>query len=114
MAAQAGVRYSIKNPKDYVKSNMLGFFNILDLSKKYGIKKILYASSSSVYGDKKKYPVNENEIINPKNRPNKSSEMIALLLAWNYKTAIIKNEKKFLRNGGKFLIPIPKPRIISK
>ena len=53
LAAQAGVRYSIKNPKDYVKSNMLGFFNILDLSKKYKIKKILYASSSSVYGDKK-------------------------------------------------------------
>ena len=67
LAAQAGVRHSITNPRDYVQSNMLGFFNILDLSKKYGIKKILYASSSSVYGDKKKYPVNENEIINPKN-----------------------------------------------
>ena len=59
-------------------------------------------------------PGTKIKIINPKNRPNKSSEMIALLLAWNYKTAIIKNEKKFLRNGGKFLIPIPKPRIVSK
>jgi 2-polyprenyl-3-methyl-5-hydroxy-6-metoxy-1,4-benzoquinol methylase len=59
-------------------------------------------------------PGTKIKIINPKNRPNKSSEMIALLLAWNYKTAIIKNEKKFLRNGGKFLIPIPKPRIVNK
>jgi len=67
LAAQAGVRYSLINPRDYVQSNMSGFFNILDLSKKYGIKKILYASSSSVYGDKRKYPVNENEIANPKN-----------------------------------------------
>ena len=59
-------------------------------------------------------PGTKIKIINPKNRPNKSSEMIALLLAWNYKTAIIKNEKKFLRNGGKFLIPIPKPRIVNR
>ena len=59
-------------------------------------------------------PGTKIKIINPKNRINKSSKMIALLLAWNYKTAIIKNEKKFLRNGGKFLIPIPKPRIVSK
>ena len=53
LAAQAGVRYSLINPRDYVQSNILGFYNILDLSKKYGIKKLLYASSSSVYGDKK-------------------------------------------------------------
>ena len=67
LAAQAGVRYSLINPRDYIQSNVLGFFNILELSKKYNIKKVLYASSSSVYGDKKKYPVSENENINPKN-----------------------------------------------
>lgn len=67
LAAQAGVRYSLINPRDYIQSNIVGFFNILELSKKYNVKKILYASSSSVYGDKKKYPVNENEKINPKN-----------------------------------------------
>ena len=51
-------------------------------------------------------------IINPKNRPKKDSMMVGLLLAWNYKNAIIENEKKYLKNGGKFLIPIPKPILI--
>ena len=46
LAAQAGVRYSLINPRDYMQSNILGFFNILELSRKYKIKKILYASSS--------------------------------------------------------------------
>lgn len=67
LAAQAGVRYSLINPKDYIEANMLGFFNVLDLSKKYKIKKLIYASSSSVYGDKKHYPVKEDVLINPKN-----------------------------------------------
>ena len=51
-------------------------------------------------------------IINPKNRPKNNSNMIAFLLAWNYKDAIIKNEKNFVKNGGRFLIPIPKPVLI--
>ena len=51
-------------------------------------------------------------IINPKNRPKNNSNMIAFLLAWNYKDAIIKNEKNFAKNGGRFLIPIPKPVLI--
>ena len=66
LAAQAGVRYSISNPKAYVNSNILGFFNLAELSRIYGIKKIYYASSSSVYGEKKKFPLNEKEIVNPK------------------------------------------------
>ena len=53
-------------------------------------------------------------IINPKKMPKVNSKMIAILLAWNYRDIIIKNEKKFLKNGGKFLIPIPKPRVVSK
>ena len=44
----------------------------------------------------------------------KSSQQIALLLAWNYEEAIINKEKLFLKNGGKFLIPIPTPKTISK
>ena len=58
-AAQAGVRYSFVNPQKYLDSNIIGFFNILDNAKNYQIKKIVFASSSSVYGDKKKLPVSE-------------------------------------------------------
>ena len=64
LAAQAGVRYSIKNPEAYVKSNLIGFFNILELCKKYEIKHLIYASSSSVYGGNKNYPFSENQTIN--------------------------------------------------
>ena len=67
LAAQAGVRYSIENPKKYIDSNIVGFFNIIELARKTNIKKIFYASSSSVYGDSKKFPLNEKTIINPKN-----------------------------------------------
>ena len=67
LAAQAGVRYSLEKPKDYIETNILGFFNLLELSRKYKLKKIIYASSSSVYGDKKFYPVKETEKIQPKN-----------------------------------------------
>ncbi len=57
LAAQAGVRYSIKNPEAYLKSNLIGFFNILELSKKYKIKHLISASSSSVYGKTKQLPL---------------------------------------------------------
>ena len=66
-AAQAGVQYSIKNPKKYMDSNCMGFFNILELARKSGVKNIFYASSSSVYGDSKKFPVIENFDLKPKN-----------------------------------------------
>tara|TARA_B100001146_G_C16177095_1_gene432877 strand:- start:326 stop:1561 length:1236 start_codon:yes stop_codon:yes gene_type:complete len=51
-------------------------------------------------------------IINPNKKPKKYSKMVGLMLAWNYKNDIIKNEKNFLSKGGKFLIPIPKAEII--
>ncbi len=50
LAAQAGVRYSLKNPREYIKSNINGFYNVLELSKKFEIKHLIYASTSSVYG----------------------------------------------------------------
>ena len=60
LAAQAGVRYSIKRPEVYFQTNLLGFFNILECVKKFKIKKLVYASTSSVYGDTSASPLNEN------------------------------------------------------
>ena len=67
LAAQAGVRYSIENPKKYLLSNTVGFYNILENARLKSIKNIIFASSSSVYGDKKKFPLKETDEINPKN-----------------------------------------------
>ena len=59
LAAQAGVRYSIENPENYIDSNIVGFLNILECCRNHNIKKLVYASSSSVYGDNKKTPFKE-------------------------------------------------------
>lgn len=56
LAAQAGVRYSIDNPQAYVDSNLVGFMNILEACRKYPVKHLIYASSSSVYGGNKVAP----------------------------------------------------------
>ena len=56
LAAQAGVRHSLTNPDVYIQSNLIGFYNILENCKKNGIKHLIYASSSSVYGLNKKQP----------------------------------------------------------
>ena len=56
LAAQAGVRYSIENPKAYIDSNITGFLNILEGCRNYKVKHLVYASSSSVYGENKKVP----------------------------------------------------------
>ncbi|MBW9324174.1 NAD-dependent epimerase/dehydratase family protein [Enterococcus casseliflavus] len=61
LAAQAGVRYSLENPEAYIKSNIEGFLNILNLSKDYSIKHLLYASSSSVYGGNTKLPLSTTD-----------------------------------------------------
>ena len=60
LAAQAGVRYSMINPSSYVKSNIDGFFNIIENSKNNNVQKFLFASSSSVYGYQKKSPFKES------------------------------------------------------
>lgn len=65
LAAQAGVRYSFTNPEEYIISNILGFNNIIDLTGKYNIKKILYASSSSVYGNRNGVFKESDEVASP-------------------------------------------------
>ena len=60
LAAQAGVRYSLKNARAYTNSNLDGFINILECCRHFKIKKLVYASSSSVYGNSDKVPFNEN------------------------------------------------------
>tara|TARA_Y200000002_G_C22681983_1_gene664466 strand:+ start:706 stop:1671 length:966 start_codon:yes stop_codon:yes gene_type:complete len=59
LAAQAGVRYSITNPETYIRSNLIGFYNVIENSKKIKIKHFIFASSSSVYGDQKRMPFKE-------------------------------------------------------
>ncbi len=56
LAAQAGVRYSLTHPEAYISANITGFLNILEACRKYPVKQLLYASSSSVYGLNKKMP----------------------------------------------------------
>ena len=60
-AAQAGIRFSLKRPDEYINSNLLGFFNILDLCKEFKILHLVYASSSSVYGSNKNLPFREKD-----------------------------------------------------
>ena len=66
LAAQAGVRYSLSNPEEYVKSNQIGFFNVLNYCKRHNLK-LIYASSSSVYGEYNQFPTDEWQKLNPKN-----------------------------------------------
>lgn len=63
LAAQAGVRYSIENPKAYINSNVIGFLNVLECCKKYNIKDLIYASSSSIYGNTDKSPFEEIDYV---------------------------------------------------
>ena len=62
LAAQAGVRYSITNPDEYIQSNIVGFMNILECCRKYSVRNLSYASSSSVYGLNSNLPFKTNAI----------------------------------------------------
>ena len=61
LAAQAGVRYSIENPRAYLDSNLVGFFNVLECCRHHPVKHLVYASSSSVYGGNVKVPFGEED-----------------------------------------------------
>ncbi len=63
LAAQAGVRYSLQNPRAYADSNLLGFVNILEGCRHNGVRHLVYASSSSVYGGNRKMPFSEHDSV---------------------------------------------------
>ena len=84
LAAQAGVRYSLKNPLQYIKSNVQGFMNILELCRFKKIKKILYASSSSVYGGNIKFPFSENDRVDTPLSIYAASKRSNELMAYTY------------------------------
>ncbi|MCE2943492.1 MAG: SDR family NAD(P)-dependent oxidoreductase, partial [Xanthomonadaceae bacterium] len=56
LAAQAGVRYSLENPRAYIDANIVGFLNVLEACRHKGVEHLVYASSSSVYGSNRKLP----------------------------------------------------------
>ena len=64
LAAQAGVRHSINHPEDYASNNLVGFFNVIELSRLTKVKHFIFASTSSVYGLNKKLPFAENDPVN--------------------------------------------------
>lgn len=66
LAAQAGVRYSITNPESYIRSNIVGFFNILEACRHNPVEHLVFASSSSVYGTNRKVPYStDDKVDNP-------------------------------------------------
>lgn len=81
LAAQAGVRYSIDHPDVYIQSNLIGFYNILEVCRHYPVEHLVYASSSSVYGGNKKVPFSvEDKVDNPVSlyaATKKSNELLA-------------------------------------
>ena len=91
LAAQPGVRYSIKEPHSYIENNILAFSNILELTKDKKVK-LIYSSSSSVYGDSKTHPLKENQELNPKNiyaMTKKNNEEHAEIYSQNYNLSIL-------------------------
>ena len=81
LAAQAGVRYSIDHPRTYIETNILGYFNVLDACRRHGVRRLVYASSSRVYGGNTTTPFSEaDRVDNPRSlyaATKKSDELMA-------------------------------------
>ncbi len=89
LAAQAGVRYSLTNPEAYIESNIVGFLNILERCRHHGCNRLIYASSSSVYGNTQEVPFKEEtQVDHPVSlyaSTKKSNELMAYTYSWLYK-----------------------------
>lgn len=92
LAAQAGVRYSIENPRSYVNSNIVGFFNILEACRHRSVKHLVFASTSSVYGNQHKTPFavsdNVDRPISLYAATKKADELMAFTYAHLYKIPV--------------------------
>ena len=84
LAGQAGVRWSLANPWIYTETNVLGTLNVLELARKYNVKKIILASSSSVYGGNEKMPYEESDPVDKPVSLYAATKKSAELLAHSY------------------------------
>lgn len=84
LAAKAGVRPSIQNPAAYYKTNVEGTLNVLEAMHKTGVKKLLFASSSSIYGNNEKIPYSETDRVDNPISPYAASKKGAELLTYTY------------------------------
>lgn len=84
LAAQPGVRYSLHNPYAYVDSNLVGFVNLLELCRHRGVRHLVYASSSSVYGDSAAPPFSEDQRIDKPRSLYAATKAANELMAYTY------------------------------
>ncbi|MDP8205226.1 MAG: NAD-dependent epimerase [Candidatus Electryonea clarkiae] len=88
LAAQPGVRYALENPDSYIQSNLIGFYNLIDLARRVNCKHMLYASSSSVYGGNTRLPFsiqdNVDHPISLYAATKKSNELLAHSYSYTY------------------------------
>jgi UDP-glucuronate 4-epimerase len=84
LAAKAGVRPSIDNPNDYYEANLLGTLNVLDAMKLYKINKLVFASSSSIYGNNIKVPFSESDTVDHPISPYAATKKAGELLCHTY------------------------------
>lgn len=84
LAAQAGVRHSLKAPRDYIDSNIVGFLNILESCRHHGVEHLLYASSSSVYGGNEKMPFSTSDNVDHPKSLYAASKKANELMAHSY------------------------------
>jgi len=93
LAARAGVRSSMKNPFIYQQVNILGTLNLLELAREFEINQFIFASSSSVYGNRDKVPFHEDDFvdkpISPYAATKKAGELLAHSYSHNYKLPVI-------------------------
>ena len=84
LAAQAGVRYSLKNPNQYIKTNILGFMNILECCRHFNVDGLIFASSSSVYGGNSLIPFSESHSVDKPISIYAASKKANELMAYSY------------------------------